>query len=119
MFQSIYCSRYCGRNQRSVLYNIYKKKDKNYVTNRQINLINFLKCFEMFLGRNINLHVNGKISMHQRGFVQQSSKLTNLVNATHIFFQNIDCKKQTDVVYIYFTKASDTLDQEALLIKLK
>ena len=57
--------------------------------------------------------------MHQIGFLRQRSFVTQLLPVIHAFGQSLDKNIQTDIVYLHFAKAFDSVDHQILLQKLK
>jgi hypothetical protein len=77
---------------------------------------NFL-CACSYLGGIIVL--SKLISPSQRGFMRGRSTTTNLFCATQLISDSIDQDFQTDVVYLDFSKAFDSLDHNILVQKLQ
>jgi hypothetical protein len=62
---------------------------------------------------------NGLISNHQHAFVKHHSTATNLLECIRDWSIGLNCHWQTDVIYIDFTKAFDSIVQSKLLLKLE
>jgi hypothetical protein len=54
---------------------------------------------------------NGLISNHQHAFVKHHSTATNLLECIRDWSIGLNCHWQTDVIYIDFTKAFDSIVQ--------
>jgi hypothetical protein len=59
----------------------------------------------------------GLISKHQHAFVKYHSTATNLLECIRDWSIGLNCQWQTDVVYIDFTKAFDSIVLSKLLLK--
>ena len=62
--------------------------------------------------------VRPKLSLHQYGFLKQRSCLTQLLTAFAEIHQAVDKRTPSDVVYVDFCKAFDTVPHQELLFKL-
>ena len=67
----------------------------------------------------ISPSVKPLISVHQHGFMEQRSTITNLAWLSQFTSNVIDNKGRVDVIYINFQKAFDQVDHYILLGKLK
>jgi hypothetical protein len=65
------------------------------------------------------LYSNKFISQHQHGFISKLSTATNLLECTNDWLLSLNCSKSTDVVYIDFSKAFDSIVFSKLLFKLQ
>jgi hypothetical protein len=54
-----------------------------------------------------------------KAFIKHHSAATNLLECIRDWSIGLDCRWQTDVVYIYFTKAFDSIVLSKLLLKLE
>ena len=97
---------------------IFKSGDKSSVRNyRPISLLPVIsKVLEKLVYNNIVDFVTSSISPHQFGFLHNRSTLQQLL----IFFDMTLCssESQTDVVYLDFRKAFDSVAHSELLYKL-
>ena len=96
---------------------IYKSGDKSSVTNyRPISLLCTLsKVLERIIYNAIIDFVANSISPYQFGFLRKHSTLQQLL----LFLNNIvNCSNYTDVVYLDFKKAFDSVAHNELLVKL-
>jgi hypothetical protein len=59
------------------------------------------------------------ISTAQHGFLKGRSSVTQLLSTLHHIGQLLDNKIQTDVLFLDFAKAFDSVDHGILLKKLK
>ena len=64
-------------------------------------------------------HVNSLITPVQHGFLRNRSCVTQLLSVLHTIDRNLHKNIQTDVIYLEFAKAFDTVDHNVLLSKLK
>ena len=67
---------------------------------------------------NYLLH-NNFITKDQHGFIKRHSTVTNLLECTNDWLISLNCSKSTDVVYIDFSKAFDSIVFTKLLYKLQ
>ena len=59
------------------------------------------------------------ISPLQHGFLRKRSCITQLLSVLHNIGQNLDNNTQSDVLYLDFAKAFDSVDHQILVEKLK
>ena len=64
-------------------------------------------------------HIRNLITESQHGFLRQRSCVTQLLSVLHAIGQSLDKNIQTDIVYLDFAKAFDSVDHQILLQKLK
>ena len=96
---------------------IFKSGDKNSVRNyRPISLLSVVsKVLERLVYNGMVDFITNSISTYQYGFLRGRSTLQQLL----VFFNKIlTCTTQTDVVYIDFRKAFDSVAHNELLLKL-
>ena len=62
---------------------------------------------------------NNLISDNQHGFLKNRSTLTNLLSSTRHWFSSLNSRKSTDIIFIDFAKAFDSISHPKLLHKLK
>ena len=62
---------------------------------------------------------NGTISCHQHGFQDGCSCVTQLLECLYDWTQNFDDSTQTDIIYLDFAKAFDTVSHKRLILKLR
>ena len=65
-----------------------------------------------------HLSINDIIINHQHGFRQKFSCETQLISAINDWAKSINCRTQTDVILLDFSKAFDTVPHQRLLSKL-
>nr|CAD2170510.1 unnamed protein product [Meloidogyne enterolobii] len=102
---------------------IYKKKcslndPKNY---RPIALTSpICRIFERLIANNILEHLNKHkiIAEEQFGFLPKSSCTLQLLSSMQDWYNSLDRKLGTDVIYFDFEKAFDSVDHEILIRKL-
>ena len=102
---------------------IHKKGSRNLTQNyRPISLTCILcKIFESILKDEMMtfMLVNKKISVHQHGFMPGRSCVTQLLESMESWVNSLDDKYSTDIVYLDFKKAFDSVPHKRLLIKLR
>ncbi|CAB4038391.1 Hypothetical predicted protein, partial [Paramuricea clavata] len=59
------------------------------------------------------------ISPLQHGFARNRSCITQLLRVLHSIGQNLDQNIQTDILYLDFAKAFDSVDHSLIVTKLK
>ncbi|KHN81359.1 putative RNA-directed DNA polymerase from transposon X-element [Toxocara canis] len=100
-----------------------KKPPLNRVSNyRPISLTSsFCKVLEIVLRKSIlsHLSLSNIISDNQHGFLKGKSTLTQLLTSCCDWYAGLNNGFQTDVVYIDFAKAFDSVTHPKLLLKLK
>ena len=99
---------------------IPKKGDPHLVENfRPISLLPIIsKVFETIIYKKIITFVRPKITCQQFGFLRNRSCLSQLILFFSQVFDNIENRKPTDVIYLDFKKAFDTVPHNELLLKL-
>lgn len=100
---------------------IYKKGDKGDCQNyRPISLLPIIsKVFERCVLDNIQTILYPLISPCQHGFYPGRSCITNLLYSYKDIVSNIDNRVQTDMIYLDFQKAFDSISHILLVHKLK
>ena len=102
---------------------IFKKGSKSEASNyRPISLTSVvIKIFERILKDKITsfLDKHNLIIDTQHGFRNNRSCLTNLLEFYNYVFSNYDERIPSDIIYLDFKKAFDTVPHKRLLIKLK
>ena len=78
------------------------------------------KLYESILKSNIGsyLEKNQILNVAQHGFLPRNSATTNLLGSLHDWTKSYDNKKCTEVIYVDFAKAFDTVSHAKLLYKL-
>ena len=96
---------------------IFKSGDRGSVTNyRPISLLcNTSKILEKLIYDKIIDHLNKFISPAQFGFLKNRSVIQQLLI---LFNQVINTNHQTDIIYLDFCKAFDSVPHNQLLLKL-
>ena len=102
---------------------LFKKGSRTKTTNyRPVSLTSqVVKLLERLVYDRIlqTLLKNNTISCHQHGFQEKCSCVSQLLECLQDWTLNLDDAIQTDIVYLDFAKAFDTVPHERLLIKLK
>ena len=102
---------------------IFKKGDKELVCNyRPISLTCLLvKVLEKLVASHISSFINSKklLSDRQFGFRAGSSCTSQLIHIFHLWGSTLDSGKLTDVVFLDFAKAFDSVSHKHLLAKLQ
>ena len=100
---------------------IHKKAERKYVENyRGISLLPVLsKVFERYVYNYVYPHIRNKIYHFQHGFLKQSSTVTQLLEVMNDINNSLDNNHQTDVIYLDFSKAFDSVPHYLLVHKLK
>lgn len=98
-----------------------KKGDIHEICNyRPISLLSLVS---KVLEHAVHIHVSDfvKSSLHdlQHGFRQRRSCTTQLVGVFHDVGKALDCGKETDMIYLDFSKAFDSVPHQKLLFKLQ
>ena len=94
-----------------------KEAAKNY---RPISLLPIVsKVLERCVGNRFHDHLKDLISVLQYGFLPNRSCVTQLLSVLHTVGQSLDNNIQSDMIYLDFAKAFDTVDHSALLAKLR
>ena len=99
---------------------VHKKKKKELATNyRPISLLSIIsKVLERCVCNRFYDHVRGMINDAQHGFLHGRSCVTQLLTTLHRIGQLLDNNIQTDVIFLDFAKAFDSVDHNILLTKL-
>ena len=71
------------------------------------------------MGNRFHDHLKDLISVLQHGFLPNRSCVTQLLSVLHTVGQSLDNNIQSDMIYLDFAKAFDTVDHSALLAKLR
>ena len=91
-------------------------KVENY---RPISLLsNFSKIFEIIIHSYIYPAVRNFISIHQHGFVNQRSTVSNLITFSQFVSHKLEKQCQVDTIYTDFSKAFDQINHNIILTKL-
>ena len=100
---------------------IHKKDSKEDAKNyRPISLLPIVsKVLERCMGNRFYDHLKDLISVLQHGFLPNRSCVTQLLLVLHTVGQSLDNNIQSDMIYLDFAKAFDTVDHSALLAKLR
>ena len=68
---------------------------------------------------NLYNHISHLIADEQHGFIRNRSCVTQLLSVFHAIGKSLDKNIQTDILYLDFAKAFDSVDHDILLAKLK
>ena len=100
---------------------VHKKECKELAENyRPISLLPILsKVLERCVCLRLYNHIKHLITQSQHGFLRQRSCITQLLSVLHTIGQSLDKNIQTDIIYLDFAKAFDSVDHQFLLQKLK
>ena len=100
---------------------VHKKHLKEPAENyRPISLLPIIaKLLERCVCRRLYEHVISAISLGQHGFLRNRSCATQLLQVLHKIGENLDSNIQTDIVYLDFAKAFDSVDHGLILAKLR
>lgn len=102
---------------------LYKKGSRLEVSNyRPVSLTSIVcKLMESIIKDKMVEHLdnNKLISKNQHGFVKNKSCVTNLMETIDTITYNLWHKQPTDVIFLDFAKAFDTVPHKRLLIKLR
>ena len=100
---------------------VHKKNKKEPATNyRPISLLSIIsKVLERCVCHRFYDHVKDMINKAQHGFLHGRSCVTQLLATLHHIGQLLDRNVQTDILFLDFAKAFDSVDHTILLTKLK
>ena len=102
---------------------LLKKKPSSSIINyRPISLTSSIcKVFELILKNALTTHFvkNSLLNPDQYGFQKRKSTLLQLLSSTTDWYANLNEKAQTDIIYIDYAKAFDTVSHPKLLMKLE
>ena len=100
---------------------IYKKGKKEFATNyRPISLLSITsKVLERCVCNRLYGHIRHMVHQIQHGFLHGRSCTTQLLSTLHDIGQLLDNNIQTDVLFLDFAKAFDSVDHTILLQKLQ
>ena len=99
---------------------IHKRESKESVENyRPISLLPIIsKALGRCVYQRFYEHVAHLVSERQHGFLRNRSCVTQLLSVLHTIGHDLDRNTQTDVLYLDFAKAFDSVDHAILLQKL-
>ena len=99
---------------------VYKKDDPNVCNNyRPISLLCITsKILERAILNKIYEPISNRITDVQHGFMQGRSTTTQLLSILHKVNNSLDSSVQTDIIYLDFSKAFDTVPHDLLIHKL-
>ena len=100
---------------------LHKKDSKEPAENyRPISLLTIIsKILERCVATHFCDHVTHLISLSQHGFLKNRSCVTQLLSVLHAIGEALDKNIQSDLIYLDFAKAFDSVDHSILLAKLK
>ena len=98
-----------------------KEGKKELATNyRPISLLSIIcKVLELYVYNRFYGHIRHMIHKDQHGFLHCRSCATLLLSILHDIGQLLDINIQTGVLFLYFAKAFDSVDEAILLQKLQ
>ena len=76
------------------------------------------KVLERLIFNHVSDHIYPYLSTYQFGFIPDRSCLQQLLSTFSIILQNYSSHKQTDIVYLDFCKAFDSIPHTELLYKI-
>ena len=99
---------------------IHKSGTRSLVNNyRPISLLCIIsKVLERIIYNHITVFVTGSLSSIQFGFLKNRSTVKQLLIFLNSVHQSLNNKVQTDVIYLDFSKAFDSVPHNELLVKL-
>ena len=99
---------------------IHKSGTRSLVNNyRPISLLCIIsKVLERIIYNHITVFVTGSLSSIQFGFLKNRSTVKQLLIFLNSVHQSLNNKAQTDVIYLDFSKAFDSVPHNELLVKL-
>ena len=99
---------------------IFKSGDRTSVKNyRPISLLCSVSLvLERLISFKILPSISSKISSYQFGFTKNRSTVQQLLLFLSKVFESLELKSQTDVIYLDFKKAFDSVSHNELLLKL-
>ena len=100
---------------------IPKKGDTHEVTNyRPVSLLSQVsKVLERLIFSQVSSFVENSLYDLQHGFRCKRSCVTQLLSVLHDLGRTLDSGKETDLIYLDFAKAFDSVSHSKLLFKLK
>ncbi|CAB4002720.1 Hypothetical predicted protein [Paramuricea clavata] len=100
---------------------VHKKESKEVAENfRPISLLSIVsKILERSVCSNLYNHISHLIADEQHGFIRNRSCVSQLLPVFHAIGKSLDKNIQTDILYLDFAKAFDSVDHDILLAKLK
>ena len=100
---------------------IHKKESKEVAENfRPISLLSIVsKTLERSVCSNLYNHISHLIADEQHGFIRNRSCVTQLLSVFHAIGKSLVKNIQTDILYLDFAKAFDSVDRCILVAKLK
>ena len=103
-----------------VITPLLKKGDSADVSNyRPISLLcSVSKVLERLIFNHVSDYIYPYLSTYQFGFIPDRSCLQQLLSTFSIILQNYSSHKQTDIVYLDFCKAFDSIPHTELLYKI-
>lgn len=101
---------------------LFKKGSRTSASNyRPVSLTSqVVKVMERIIQDKVVIHLeqNDIISCHQHGFQKKSSCITQLLECLNDWTDSYDRKQATDVIYLDFSKAFDSVPHKRLILKL-
>ena len=100
---------------------VYKKGDRNLCDNyRPVSLLCITsKILEKAVFNKLSDILLSKLSKIQHGFLRGRSTITQLLGVINDISSNLDIAGQTDIIYLDFSKAFDSVSHKLLLHKIK
>ena len=99
---------------------VHKKGDRDHVSNYR--LISLLSIVSIVMGKcihnHVNIIINNLICSEQHSLIKGKSCSTQITGVYHEIGPHLDSSIQTDIIYLDFSKAFDSVSHRLLLHKL-
>ena len=97
---------------------VYKSNNKDNVENyRPISLLSIVsKVCERLIHNKIYAHIFSQLSQKQHGFIKGRSTCSQMLDFIHEVGNSLDNSEQTDIIYLDFSKAFDSVSHACLIV---